>query len=141
MWGAVKSWAQNVPTAWPMDGLQSEKSSGAQQKAAYQDAGWLMMPEHATWPEGGVGVEAGLVEMYQRMEDGRLKVFSHLSDWFEEKLNYHRDENGNIVKVADDLLSATRYAFMMRRFAKQKNEIMAPKKAVIPKPIRPMGRR
>jgi len=121
-WSAIKPWARNVPTAWPMDGLQSEKSSGEQQKAAYQDTGWLMMPEHATWPSGGVGVEAGLVELYQRMENGTFKVFSHLSDWFEEKLNYHRDENGHIVKVNDDLLSATRYAYMMRRFAKQKRE-------------------
>ena len=24
-WGAVKSWAKDVPTAWPLDGLQTEK--------------------------------------------------------------------------------------------------------------------
>lgn len=119
-WGSVKSWAEHVPTAWPADGLQSEKSSGEQQKAAYVDAGWNMIATHATWPDGGVGVEAGLVELYERMTTGRLKVFSHLSDWFEEKLNYHRDEKGRIVKLGDDLLSATRYAYMMRRFALQK---------------------
>lgn len=119
-WGSVKSWAQHVPTAWPSDGLQSEKSSGEAQKAAYVDAGWLMLPEHATWPGGGVGVEAGLVELYERMTTGRFKVFSHLSAWFEEKMNYHRDENGRIVKLNDDLLSATRYAYMMRRLARQR---------------------
>ncbi|QBF27166.1 DNA packaging protein [Pseudomonas tructae] len=119
-WGTVKTWAQHVPTAWPSDGLQSEKSSGEQQKAAYVDAGWAMLPEHATWPDGGVGVEAGLVEMYERMTTGRWKVFSHLSDFFEEKMSYHRDESGRIVKLNDDVLSASRYAYMMRRFARQR---------------------
>lgn len=119
-WGTVKAWAQHVPTAWPSDGLQSEKSSGEQQKAAYVDAGWQMLPEHATWPAGGVGVEAGLVEMYERMTTGRFKVFAHLSGWFDEKMSYHRDELGRIVKINDDLLSATRYAYMMRRFARQR---------------------
>lgn len=126
-WGAVKPWAAQVPTAWPADGLQSEKSSGDQQKKGYQDAGWNMMHEHATWQGGGVGVEAGLVELYERMTTGKFKVFSHLSDWFEEKLNYHRDESGKIVKVNDDLLSATRYAYMMQRFAVQKSSIGKPK--------------
>jgi phage terminase large subunit-like protein len=142
-WGAIKQWAQAVPTAWPMDGLQSEKSSGLQQQSAYKDAGWSMMPEHATWQGGGVGVEAGLVEMYDRLSTGRLKVFSHLSDWFDEKLNYHRDEAGNIVKVSDDLLAATRYAYMMRRFAKQKKDITVGASIVahIPRPMRTMGRK
>lgn len=138
-WGSVKTWARNVPTAWPHDGLQTEKGSGAQQKQAYQDAGWLMMPEHATWQGGGNGVEAGLVEMYERMTTGRMKVFSHLSDWFEEKLNYHRDENGHIVKINDDLLAATRYAYMMQRFAKQRKEITQGAPVVrIPRPMRPV---
>lgn len=119
-WGSVKHWAQHVPTAWPSDGLQSEKSSGVQQRAAYADAGWQMLPEHATWPGGGVGVEAGLVEMYERMTTGRWKVFSHLSDFFDEKMSYHRDEMGRIVKLNDDILSAARYAYMMRRFARQR---------------------
>lgn len=142
VWGTVKQWARNVPTAWPHDGLQSEKSSGEQQKKGYIDAGWQMMPEHATWPHGGNGVEIGLVELYERMTTGRLKVFSHLSDWFEEKLNYHRDEDGKIVKINDDLLSATRYAYMMRRYAKQKKDISgAAPVAHIPRAIRPMGRR
>lgn len=120
-WSGIKSWAKNVPTSWPSDGLQSEKSSGEQQKAAYLDAGWEMLPEHATWPDGGVGVEAGIVELYERMTTGRLKVFSHLAPWFEEKMNYHRDEHGRIVKINDDLLAATRYAYMMRRHARQRS--------------------
>lgn len=129
-WGAVKAWSAQIPTAWPADGLQSEKSSGDQQKKGYAEAGWKMLPEHATWQGGGVGVEVGLVELYERMTTGKLKVFSHLAPWFEEKLNYHRDESGKIVKVGDDLLAATRYAYMMRRFAVQRSQIGKPKHAV-----------
>lgn len=120
VWGTVKAWAANIPTAWPSDGLQSEKSSGEQQKKAYVDAGWQMLDVHATWADGGVGVEIGLVELYERMTTGRFKVFSHLSDFFDEKMSYHRDENGKIVKLNDDILSATRYAYMMRRFGQQR---------------------
>lgn len=128
-WGVVKPWAAGVPTAWPADGLQSEKSSGEQQKAAYANAGWKMTPEHATWQGGGVGVEAGLVELYELMTTGRFKVFSHLADFFDEKLSYHRDEAGHIVKVNDDILSATRYAYMMQRHAVQRSTIGKPKPA------------
>lgn len=141
-WGAVKPWAKNVPTAWPHDGLQHEKGSGEQQKAGYEAAGWKMLSEHATWQGGGNGVEIGLVEMYERFATGKLKVFSHLAEWFDEKLNYHRDDNGHIVKINDDLLSATRYAYMMRRYAIMKRELELGTKIVhIPRPITGRNRR
>jgi phage terminase large subunit-like protein len=119
-WNKVKSWAKDVPTAWPHDGLQHEKGSGEEQKELYAQEGWKMLPEKATWPTGSNSVEQGLVELYQAMDDGKLKVFSHLGDFFAEKLNYHRDESGHIVKINDDIISALRYAWMMRRFATQK---------------------
>lgn len=116
-WGAVKAWAQGVPTAWPADGLQTEKGSGKQQRKYYADAGFRMLGEHATWPDGSNGVEAGLLELRDRMMQGRFKVFSGQRDWLDEFLQYHRDENGRIVKVGEDMLDATRYAYMMRRCA------------------------
>ncbi len=122
-WGAVKSWAENVPTAWPHDGLMREKGSGRQQKDYYEDAGWDMLEVQAQWIDGGNGVEAGLVEIIRLMRLGKFKVFNTLGDWFDEKMSYHRDDNSKIVKVKDDLLDATRYAYMMRRFAIQKYEI------------------
>jgi phage terminase large subunit-like protein len=119
-WQQVRPWAKDIPTAWPHDGLQHEKTSGEEQAAGYKAEGWKMLPEHATWPTGGNSVELGLVELYRAMDDGKLKVFNHLSDFFAEKMNYHRDENGHVVKVNDDIISALRYAWMMRRFAVQK---------------------
>jgi hypothetical protein len=55
--------------------------------------------------------------MLERMQTGRWKVFSHLEDWFREYRVYHR-RAGKVVKLGDDLLAASRYAMMMRRFAR-----------------------
>lgn len=114
-WGAVKSWAKDVPTSWPLDGLQTEKGSGKQQKEYYEEAGFNMLYERATWEDGSNGVEAGLYEIRDLMRKGKFKVFAGLRDVFDEILQYHRDERGKIVKIRDDLLDAIRYAYMMRR--------------------------
>lgn len=126
-WHAVKPWAEGVPVAWPADGLQTEKGSARQQKEYYEDAGFAMIEDHATWEEGGNGVEAGLMEINNLMKTGRFKVFSHLKDVFEELRQYHRVSKSNgkseIVKIGEDLIDAIRYAYMMRRHAIQKNDI------------------
>lgn len=57
------------------------------------------------------------MDMLERMQTGRFKVFSHLTLWFEEFRLYHR-KDGKVVKLRDDLMSATRYALMMLRKAK-----------------------
>lgn len=118
-WSACRNWAEGVPTAWPHDGLQHEKGSGKQQKDYYAEEGFEMLPSHATHEGGSNSVEAGIVELYRMMKEGRLKVFRHIAEFFEEKMNYHRDEKGKIVKVGDDMLDAVRYAYMMRRYAIQ----------------------
>ena len=113
---AVKPWGAWLPWAWPHDGLQHDKGSGEELANQYRAQGLLMYAERATFPDGTNGLEAGVMEMLDRMKTGRLKVFSHLNDWFEEFRLYHR-KDGLIVKENDDLLSATRYAMMMRRIA------------------------
>jgi hypothetical protein len=113
---AVRPWGDWLPWAWPHDGLQHDKGSGEQLAAQYRVQGLKMHPQRATFEDGSFGVEAGIAEMFDRMQTGRLKVFSHLNDWFEEFNLYHR-KDGLIVKEGDDLLSATRYGVMMRRIA------------------------
>lgn len=113
---ALRPWGEWLPWAWPHDGLQHDKGSGEQLAAQYRDQRLNMLPERATHEEGGNGVEAGISEILTRMLTGRFKVFSNLNDWFEEFRMYHR-KDGKIVKLMDDLLDATRYALMMRRFA------------------------
>ena len=113
---ALRPWGTSVPIAWPHDGLNRDKGSGDQLAAQYRAHGINMLPAHATHQEGGTGVEAGIMEMIERMQTGRFKVFRGLADWFEEYRLYHR-KDGLIVKLTDDLISATRYALMMRRYA------------------------
>lgn len=140
--GATKSWAMNCPTAWPHDGLNSEKSSGEQQKKAYVDAGFNLTFERATWVDGSNGVEAGIFEIRDLMAKGKFKVFSGLRVVLDEILQYHRDEKGKIVKARDDAVDAMRYAYMMKRFAVAYGDILSPnKKQYIPKPLKPVGRR
>lgn len=113
---SIKPWGQWIPCAWPHDGLQHDKGSGDQLAALYREQGLNVLPERATFEDGGNGVEAGVTEMLDRMQTGRFKVFSHLKEWFDEFRLYHRAD-GKIVKERDDLLCATRYAVMMKRFA------------------------
>lgn len=110
---AMKAAGANAPVAWPQDGTQREKS-GKQVAQLYRDEGLRMHDKHATFPDGGLSTEAGILEMYDRMRTGRLKVANHLTEWFEEFREYHR-KDGKIVKERDDLMSATRVGIMMKR--------------------------
>lgn len=112
----VNAWGKWVPVAWPHDGLQHDKGSGEQLAKQYAAAGLRMLKDRATFEDGTNGVEAGLMEMLDRMQTGRFKVFSNLDYWFQEFRLYHR-KDGKVVKKNDDLLSATRYALMMKRKA------------------------
>jgi phage terminase large subunit-like protein len=134
---SILPWGKWLPWAWPHDGLQHEKGSGEQLAKQYADQGLSMMPNRATFEDGTNGVEAGVMEMLDRMQTGRFKVFSHLNDWFEEFNLYHR-KDGLIVKKGDDLISASRYAMMMKRFAIVQNKA-APKPVARPLGARPQG--
>ena len=79
----------------------------------YQAQELDMLYTHAQFEDGSVSVEAGIQDMLIRMESGRFKVFKHLIDWFDEYRLYHR-KDGRVHKEGDDLMSATRYAIIMR---------------------------
>lgn len=117
----IKSKGDWIPVAWPHDGLQHDKGSGEQLAKQYRDQGLNMLKERATFEDGSNGLEAGVTEMLIRMQTMRLRVFSHLNEWFEEFRLYHR-KDGRIVKENDDILSSTRYAVMMLRKAKTQAE-------------------
>jgi len=111
----LKGWG-GFPWAWPSDGNQTQKTDGSNLRDQYRSHGLRMLHKHATHPSGGNGVESGISEMLTRMQTGRLKVFSHLEDWWSEFRLYHR-KDGKIHKERDDLMDATRYALMMIRYA------------------------
>lgn len=117
--GALKPWGSWLPWSWPHDGRKHDGDSGKRISTQYKDHGLKMLPYNATFEDGSNGVEAGVLEMLERMQTGRLKVAKHLEDWWDEFRLYHR-KDGKIVKEYDDLMSATRYGIMMLRCAVQK---------------------
>lgn len=124
---AIKPWGDWIPCAWPHDGFQHDKGSGLELASQYRGQGLNMLAENATWEDGGNGVEAGIAEMLDRMLTGRWKVFSTCAEWLEERRLYHR-KDGKIVKERDDVISASRYALMMLRFAEVHKKLSAPKR-------------
>jgi phage terminase large subunit-like protein len=135
----IKPWGDWIPWVWPHDGLQTEKGSGTALHLQYRALGLYMLPHHFTNPpnpsqgqeegQGGIGVEPGLIEMLTRMQTGRFKVFRTCTNFMSEKRSYHRDQHGKVVKLLDDVISATRYALMSLRHARVK-PIKKPKVAV-----------
>ncbi len=118
---AVRSRGDWIPVAWPHDGLSTEKGSGSTLSDLYRAQGVNMTFERATYADNrrsdqGSYIEPGIMEMLDRMQTGRWKVARHLHEWFEEFRLYHR-KDGKVVKLNDDLMSASRYAMMMLRFA------------------------
>ena len=109
-------WGDNLLWAWPQDAYQRDKRTGGTLRDDYRKYGLCMLPQHATHRDGGVSVEAGLMEMLTRMQTGRFKAFAHLGDWWSEFRMYHR-KDGQVFKEFDDLMAATRYAVMMLRHA------------------------
>lgn len=114
---AIRPWGESMPWSWPHDGLQHDKGSGEELAKQYTRQKLNMLPERATFDDGTNGVEAGVSDMLQRMQTGRWKVFRTCGLWLEEFRLYHR-EDGKIVKERDDVISASRYALMMKRFAR-----------------------
>jgi hypothetical protein len=130
---ALRPWGARLPWAWPRDGRRETlEGAGVALANQYRAQGLDMLYEHAQFEDGSVSVEAGLMDMLQRMESGRFKVLKHLNDWWEEFRLYHR-KDGKVVKEGDDLMSATRYGTMMLRFA----GVLAPRAKRIAD--RPMG--
>jgi phage terminase large subunit-like protein len=114
---ALRPWGR-LPWAWPRDGSRETlEGAGVALARQYGAQGLDMLMDHAQFEDGSVSVEAGLMEMLDRMKTGRFKVLAHLNDWFEEFRLYHR-KDGRVVKEGDDLMAATRYALMMLRHAR-----------------------
>jgi hypothetical protein len=113
---AIRARGVWIPIAWPHDALAHDKTSGQTLAELYRSHGLNLLPERAQFEDGGSGLEAGVIEMLERMQTGRLKVAANLADWWEEFRLYHR-KDGRIVGERDDLIDATRYALMMLRQA------------------------
>ena len=118
----IRSRPHFIPVAYPHDGNRRDSMGNPGLADQYRNLGCNMRLEHFTNPpalgenKGGNSIEEGLMAVIQSMENGKFKVFSTLSDWWEEFRMYHR-KDGKVVPLRDDLMSATRYAFQSQRFA------------------------
>ena len=119
---AIRSRPHFIPIAYPHDGNRRDSMGNPGLADQYRNLGCNFLLEHFSNPpalgnnKGSNSIEEGLMAMLQSMEAGNFKVFSTLSNWFEEFRMYHR-KGGKVVPFRDDLMSATRYAFQSQRFA------------------------
>lgn len=121
---AIRHRGPGIPIAWPHDAARRDAGSGDQIAKQYRAEGLNMLSSHATWSDGGNSVEAGIMEIQNREEQGRLKYFNNCQLILEERRWYHRSEkDGQIVKEKDDLLSAMRYAIMMLRYSRPLQDV------------------
>ena len=121
----IKSRGQWIPCAWPHDGMIRDKGGGVALKDQYIACGVNMLGDSARYDDvkgGGQAREPATIEILDRMKTGRFKVFEHLTEWFQEKRLLHR-KDGQIVARDDDIESAMRYAYIMRRYAVSDTEI------------------
>lgn len=110
-----------ILVAWPHDGMIRDKGSGQPLFQQYRDRGVdRMMRESARYDDekgGPQAVEPIVLDIHERMNTGRFKVFTTCQHFLEEARIYHRAE-GKIVPVKDDVISAVRMAMMMLRYAR-----------------------
>ena len=118
----IRSRPHFIPIAYPHDGNRRDSMGNPGLADQYRNLGCNFLLQHFSNPpalgenKGSNSIEEGLMAMLQSMEAGNFKVFSTLSNWFEEFRMYHR-KGGKVVPFRDDLMSATRYAFQSQRFA------------------------
>ncbi len=138
---AINQRPKLIPVAWPHDMLQREPKTAQVISDIWRKQGANMLGMSARYKDetgGPQGREGVVMEILQRMQTGRFKVFSPCIDWFQEKRIYHRKE-GKIVAKNDDIMSATNYACMMRRFAQPMMQVERPRVAVGTAEYDPLG--
>jgi len=99
---AVRSRGAWIPGVIDPASRGRSQTDGQQLFQMYQDLGLnLQLADN--------GVSAGLLQVWQMLSTGKLKIFSTLTNLLEEYRLYRRDEKGNVVKQKDHLMDAKRY--------------------------------
>jgi phage terminase large subunit-like protein len=113
-----EKWGEKIPVAWPQDATQRREFEGQLLPLAkiYKSHGLRMLDSHATFPDGSNSTEAGIMLVAERLRAKKLRVFKTCTDWFEEYRMYHR-RDGQIAKIRDDLMAASRIGIMALRFS------------------------
>lgn len=125
---AINSRGRWIPVAWPHDGEKRDPKSGQTFATIYRNSpddmqatghGVNMLSKSARYKNDVGGAQAQwpiIEEVRMLMDAGKFKVFRTCRDWLSEFASYHT-KDGQIVSKRDDLLKASFYAMMMRRYA------------------------
>ena len=108
---AANSLFSHAPIVFPHDMDNREKGSGKTTRHYYEKAGLKNGIDFHN-PDESIHVEPGIKEVYERMRDGRFKVFSTCTEFWREIRLYHR-KDGKLVKKNDDVMDATRQGVVM----------------------------
>jgi hypothetical protein len=98
---AIRARAEWIPGLFDLAANGRNRSDGARLNQMYRAHGLHL--EHID-----NSIESGIMEVSQRMQSGRLKVFPSLTKYLGERRLYRRDESGQVVKDRDNLQDATR---------------------------------
>lgn len=98
---AIKARGQWVKGAIDPAAQGRSQADGSQLMATYRSLGLDLIPAQNA-------VEAGIYEVWSRLETGRLRIFSSLSNYQHEHRLYRRDEKGKVVKENDHLMDCAR---------------------------------
>jgi phage terminase large subunit-like protein len=100
----IRQGADWMPGAYDHAGESAGQDYGGNVVDLYQQAGIR------NWsPADKRSVNKGIYTVLQRMETGKLKIFTSLTKLMTEMRMYSRDENGKIKKGNDHLMDAMRY--------------------------------
>ena len=102
---AIKARGSWIPGVLDPAADQRKQDDGKKMLKLYKEQGLILT-------KAKNAVEAGLIECWQGLSSGQIKVFKSLSNFRAEYRLYRRDENGKIVKKNDHLMDAFRYAIM-----------------------------
>jgi hypothetical protein len=108
----------DAPVLWSHDGQRGDQSGGTLADI-YKRGGLNMQPSWTTFKDGGYSFQGGIAAMEERFSKGKLLFPKWEPDLWAEYDQYHTDQNGLIVKIDDDLLSAIRGSAMGVRHFRQ----------------------
>jgi hypothetical protein len=99
---AIKARGDWIPGVVDPASRGRSQKDGEQLFADYENLGL-----HLTTADNAV--EAGIYDVWAMLATGRLKVMSHLQNFWAEYRLYRRDEKGHIIKKNDHLMDDMRY--------------------------------
>ena len=120
---AANSYLSFAPCVFPHDIDTREKGSGKTLRRYYAEAGLKNTVDFKN-EDGTIHIEPGIQILYDRMKTGRFKVLDTPDNelFFREMRQYHR-EDGKIVPIDDDVISAVRYgAIMITRYGRTRSD-------------------